>query len=156
MGLAHAPTPLRQLQRDITRAAISGIWSTPADTDRMPADAGAYLLAIRIDAPLAIDRPRLGAPVLPPGCYLYAGSARGPGGLRARVGRHFRRDKPCRWHVDSLTLACGDIAALLVADGDECILVSTLLDSQRFQSALPGFGSSDCRRCESHLLRPIR
>ncbi|MFL5280923.1 MAG: DUF123 domain-containing protein [Rhodopila sp.] len=28
-----------------------------------------------------------------PGRYLYAGSARGPGGMRARLDRHLRRNK---------------------------------------------------------------
>jgi Uri superfamily endonuclease len=30
---------------------------------------------------------------LPAGRYLYCGSAKGPGGLKARLSRHFRRGR---------------------------------------------------------------
>jgi Uri superfamily endonuclease len=40
---------------------------------------------------------------LPAGRYLYCGSAKGPGGLKARLSRHMRRGKSVRWHVDQLT-----------------------------------------------------
>lgn len=36
------------------------------------------------------------------GWYLYVGSAFGPGGLRSRVLRHWRRRKPRHWHVGYL------------------------------------------------------
>ena len=41
--------------------------------------------------------------MLAPGCYVYAGSARGPGGIRARVRRHLRPDKTPHWHIDQVT-----------------------------------------------------
>ena len=34
------------------------------------------------------------------GTHVYVGSARGPGGLRARISRHLRREKKERWHVN--------------------------------------------------------
>jgi Uri superfamily endonuclease len=40
---------------------------------------------------------------LVPGRYIYAGSAYGPGGLKARVSRHMRRAKRSQWHIDQLT-----------------------------------------------------
>jgi Uri superfamily endonuclease len=40
---------------------------------------------------------------LPAGRYLYCGSAKGPGGLKARLSRHTRRGKSVRLHVDQLT-----------------------------------------------------
>lgn len=43
----------------------------------------------------------LGARDFAAGCYLYVGSAFGPGGLRARLGRHAVGGRP-RWHVDHL------------------------------------------------------
>ena len=73
----------------------------------VPPDPGAYLLLIELAAPLALGIPRFGAAILPPGRYAYGGSAYGPGGLRARIGRHLRRDKPLRWHVDRLTAPGG-------------------------------------------------
>ena len=37
-----------------------------------------------------------------PGFYLYVGSAFGPGGVRARVSRHYRKTKQHHWHIDYL------------------------------------------------------
>jgi len=33
------------------------------------------------------------------GWYVYVGSALGPGGLAAKVGRHLGGRKMCRWHT---------------------------------------------------------
>ncbi|WP_338468594.1 DUF123 domain-containing protein [Novosphingobium sp. ZN18A2] len=88
-----------------------------------------------------------------PGWYAYAGSAKGPGGIGARLARHFRKDKRIHWHVDRLTVAAADFAALALPDGTECAIVRGLEGTGRFAHALKGFGSSDCPRCRSHLLR---
>ncbi|MDC7789088.1 GIY-YIG nuclease family protein [Rhodoplanes sp. TEM] len=88
------------------------------------------------------------AGTLAPGRYLYCGSARGPGGLRARIARHLRRRKTLRWHVDRLTTRGTVIAVWAVPDGDECALAGALAG---LPVPIPGFGASDCRRCPSHL-----
>ena len=44
----------------------------------------------------------LGRIELQAGTWLYVGSARGPGGLAARVGRHWRDGVPKHWHMDYL------------------------------------------------------
>ncbi|MBK3774840.1 DUF123 domain-containing protein [Azospirillum brasilense] len=118
-------------------------------SDTLPPESGAYVLLIALDRNLTLRLPGKPESVLPPGRYLYCGSARGPGGLRARVGRHFRRDKPERWHVDRLTAAGRLLGAWIVPGGDECALVAAL---SGLPVPVPGFGSSDCRRCASHLL----
>jgi len=41
-----------------------------------------------------------------PGYYIYIGSAFGPGGVRARMLRHLRADKPKHWHIDYLREFC--------------------------------------------------
>jgi Uri superfamily endonuclease len=117
------------------------------DISTIPAVPGAYGLVIRLDAPLVLTRPK---GVLAPGIYLYCGSANGPGGLKARLGRHLRKDKSIRWHVDHLTNAGQALGAWVVEGGDECALVEAL---HGLAVPLPGFGSSDCRTCPSHLLR---
>ena len=89
------------------------------------------------------------------GWHLYAGSARGPGGMRARLARHFRRDKAPHWHIDRLTIAADALLALAIEGGAECDIVARLAGSQDFANILPGFGSSDCRACTSHLLVPL-
>ena len=88
----------------------------------------------------------------PAGWYAYAGSARGPGGLRARLGRHFREEKPAHWHIDRLTPAAAALAGLAYPAEEECVLVSRLIGTGAFRAPLRGFGASDCRTCESHLL----
>lgn len=114
----------------------------------LPVLAGAYILLLELTASLAVCLPRRPEACLCAGRYLYCGSARGHGGIRARVGRHMRADKPTRWHIDQLTRAGTVLGAWAFPDGRECALVAAL-------SALPvpivGFGSSDCRRCPSHL-----
>lgn len=114
----------------------------------LPIEHGAYVLAIRLDAACAV-RGRGGDRVLPPGRYLYCGSAYGPGGLRARIARHLRRRKPIRWHVDRITRGGAVFAVWAVPGGHECDLVAALAG---FPTPVPGFGSSDCRHCVSHLL----
>lgn len=116
-----------------------------------PRTAGAYVLAVRLPAPLALNIPRLGSPRLPAGMYAYCGSARGPGGLAARIARHLRLDKARRWHIDHLTTTAPVSRIFWEVDGDECALVDCLLEAGATAS-VPGFGSSDCRSCPAHLL----
>jgi histidyl-tRNA synthetase len=111
-----------------------------------PAGAGAYVLLVTLAVPLDLVMPRRAT--LVPGRYLYCGSANGPGGLRARLGRHMRRGKSLRWHIDRLTEAGEVPGAWVVPDGDECALAAALA---HLPIPVPGFGSSDCPRCRSHL-----
>ncbi|WP_349627603.1 GIY-YIG nuclease family protein [Rhodopseudomonas sp. BR0G17] len=107
-------------------------------------------MAIAIAAPLTV---RLGGGLsarLRPGRYLYCGSAYGPGGLQARLARHFRKDKSIRWHVDQLTTAGEVKGAWAVALGNECELVERL---GFLPVPIDGFGATDCTHCRSHLLR---
>ncbi len=113
---------------------------------------GAYVLSIELAAPLALDIPRLGAATLAPGRYANSGSAHGPGGLRARIGRHLRRDKVPHWHVDRLTGAGRVTGVRAVPGGQECDLLRDLLAVPGVSVPVPGFGSSDCRACQAHLV----
>jgi Uri superfamily endonuclease len=123
----------------------------PVAVDNLPCAVGAYVLLIRLEKRIFLDIASLDQKSLKPGHYAYCGSAYGPGGIRARVSRHLRRDKPQRWHVDRLT-AVGRIAQVAVRpNGRECLLVNEILDLGG-SIPIPGFGSSDCRRCRAHLL----
>jgi Uri superfamily endonuclease len=123
-----------------------------AAADRKPALPGAYLLLVELTEVAFISLPSRRSAILAPGRYIYAGSAYGPGGLTARVSRHMRGAKRCRWHIDQLTETGNVLGAWTFPGGIECDLVN-------MNSALPvpilGFGSSDCKRCRSHLLGPI-
>lgn len=125
------------------------------DADRLselPDEPGAYLLLIGLEQPLVLDIARFAGATLPAGWYVYAGNANGRGGLRARIARHLRTAKSIHWHIDHLTrLVAG--AALCFSGADECDLVRNLSATATFAVPLPGFGSTDCRRCDSHLLR---
>lgn len=124
----------------------------PGAVDRATRDGGAYLLLLRLDRPVPFSRGTMQARLSGP--LLYAGSAHGPGGIRARLMRHFRPDKKAHWHVDELTKAATPLAALSLTGGSECAIVDRLIRSGLYEPALAGFGSSDCRRCAAHLLRP--
>ena len=115
-----------------------------------PAQPGVYVLLIALAAPIDIVLPREAPVTLPAGRYLYCGSAHGPGGLRARLSRHQRRGKTLRWHVDRLTEAGDVLGAWWFLRGTECDLVAGLAS---LPAPVPGFGSSDCAACRSHLLR---
>ena len=125
--------------------------TAPLAAAELSQEPGAYALVIALDAPLVLDIPRFAGCVLPPGTYVYCGSAYGPGGLRARIGRHLRSTKAARWHVDRLT-AAGRIVDLQVEpDGNECDLLARALRTPGSEVPLRGFGGSDCRRCPAHL-----
>ncbi len=123
-----------------------------ADAASLPARPGAYLLLMNLAQPLPLRIPTLTPLVLPAGWYVYAGNARGRGGIWARVKRHLRRGKSPHWHVDRLTETAAAILAIAFAGGYECGLVQALLARPRFHVAVPGFGSTDCRVCPTHLL----
>ncbi|WP_218042169.1 GIY-YIG nuclease family protein [Infirmifilum lucidum] len=116
---------------------------------------GIYAMLIEIKFPLRFEF-RKREVVLAPGLYVYVGSAKGAGGIRARVARHRRKDKKVRWHVDLVTVSpharvSGAVCAKTAEP--ECILVP-LLEEAGFSHVIKGFGASDCKRgCASHFLR---
>ncbi len=89
-----------------------------------------------------------------PGIYLYTG--RQVRHLGARIERHLRREKPCRWHIDYLTTRQDfRIVRVLLFPGNpqECRLNQELGAFLGATWPFPGFGSSDCKEsCTSHLL----
>ena len=117
--------------------------------DDLPADRGAYALVLRLARDTRLDIATLGRPVLPAGLYLYAGSAWGPGGIRARAGRHLRRSRARVWHIDHLTAAIEQVVAF--PDARECEIADFVV-ARGAHVPIPGFGASDCRSCEAHLL----
>ena len=117
----------------------------------MPDAPGAYALILRLVRDTRLDIRTLGRPVLPAGLYLYAGSARGSGGIRARVGRHLRQPKAAVWHIDRLTEAARVEAVIAFPGGRECVIAEFAL-AHGGRVPIPRFGASDCRTCEAHLL----
>lgn len=148
MRMDHIPEDLiaGMADRGLTSAVIRR-----TETDRLPPDRGAYLLMLGLPRRTLVSRGRQGTDVLAKGWYIYAGNAYGPGGIKARVSRHFRRHKPRHWHIDHLTDKAA-LYAMTFPEQTECALVARLTGHPGFAAAAAGFGSSDCRTCESHLL----
>ncbi len=117
----------------------------------LPSERGSYALIVEIGKQIQIKIGSLGKQSFKKGFYCYVGSARGPGGIRARISHHIkshmREEKKHHWHIDhlltharplevwfSFSLGEGDIADHLLA---------------RFPYTR-GFGSTDSSR-PSHL-----
>ncbi len=88
----------------------------------------------------------------PAGCYIYVGSARGSGGLHARVGRHLDHTamKPTHWHIDALTseFEITEVWWAASKENVECRWAGWL--SEALSRHVANFGASDCR-CPGHL-----
>lgn len=113
---------------------------------------GTYVLVLRSAVRRSVDVGRLGSLIVEPGYYAYVGSALGPGGLRARLGRHLRGRGRARWHIDYLRAHTEPVEAWYCRGPmrREHRWSGALLASLGVVIPLSGFGASDCR-CESHL-----
>ncbi|RLI15102.1 MAG: DUF123 domain-containing protein [Candidatus Hecatellales archaeon] len=118
----------------------------------------AYLLFLKAGSPVEVRVGSLGLLSLPAGYYVYAGSAGGPGGVKARVGRHLRLARlkagKVKWHIDYL-LTDPKVAAFeswkIENHGRIECAVSKEIEKVS-DLTVPGFGSSDCRLgCRGHL-----
>lgn len=118
---------------------------------------GTYVLALWLAAPRSILVGRLGEFEVPSGWILYVGSALGPGGLQARLTRHWRRfasGKRPHWHVDYVReqAVWGGAWGRGSAERLECVWATALRHLPGARIIVPGFGASDCR-CPAHLVR---
>lgn len=96
----------------------------------------------------------LGTVELARGRHAYAGSALGPGGVRARLRRHLREEAPRHWHVDHLRRLARPDAAWWVHAGVrlECRWAAAAAGLEGARRSVAGFGASDCG-CDGHLVR---
>ena len=121
--------------------------------EMLPAKPGTYALALRLGETQSI-RVRGVDRVFAPGVYIYVGSAAGPGGIRARLGRHIRGDGKPRWHVDLFRVVTNVMDWNFIQDVSlECHWAQTLANLPGAFIPMPGFGASDCRQgCPAHLV----
>lgn len=115
------------------------------------ADAGYYVLLIRLKEARELSVGAWGSALFPAGLYAYVGRARR--GLSRRLARHAARKKTLRWHVDWL-LSCGTIVGIFswpLAGRSECSIAERLAALPEATWRPRGFGSSDCR-CKGHLI----
>jgi Uri superfamily endonuclease len=117
----------------------------------MKPEPGTYALILknRLKAKVHVGRYR--QIDLVPGYYIYVGSAFGPGGLRARVSRHFRKSKRKHWHIDYLHEFMRPFGIWYSHEPRRLEHQwAGVLCNMKGMSPIQGFGCSDCR-CYSHL-----
>jgi len=110
---------------------------------------GCYILIVNMYGDNAINVGSLGRLSFQDGNYAYVESAMN--GLEQRIGRHMRKKKAIRWHIDYI-LQYGNIVSVFIKENDtreECEVSKAL--ALRFRP-IRGFGSSDCN-CRGHLYR---
>ena len=118
-----------------------------------PRQPGSYVLIMRLPEQTVLNIGKLGRFDFPAGWYAYAGSARGPGGLAARIAHHRRASKTPHWHIDHLRSRAELIAVWYTVGQQkrECDWARALSELPGAGLVAPGFGASDCR-CATHLL----
>ena len=113
---------------------------------------GTYALVLHLHAPQTLTVGALGAWAFPAGDYVYVGSAWGPGGVAARLGRHLRGADKVRWHIDYVRRVMQPIYAWVAYQKHlECAWAAHLLALPQSQVIVPRFGASDCH-CVTHFL----
>jgi Uri superfamily endonuclease len=117
----------------------------------MRSEKGTYILLFDTDRDACVDVGKLGPVRLIPGYYLYVGSAFGPGGIKARVGRHIKTGKRQHWHIDyvrtKLTLNAAWVSYSGIRKEHDWAAMLSLAEGIE---AVNRFGSSDCD-CLSHF-----
>lgn len=113
---------------------------------------GTYVVWLGLTRPRRVAVGRLGTFRLEPGAYAYVGSAQGPGGLSARVGRHLAGSGKPRWHIDHLRRVAAPSAVWLCASPRrwEHDWAAALASLPGAHIPVPRFGAGDCR-CPAHL-----
>lgn len=133
--------------------------------DKIPPLAGSYALRLLLASPVVAPVGRLGIFSFPAGDYLYLGSARGPGGLRARLAHHQKPPAHPHWHLDYFrpfavvrtifyTLAPENPASKMPVSAPlECLWSLSLAQMPGLAVPAKGFGAADCRSgCPAHLV----
>jgi Uri superfamily endonuclease len=123
----------------------------------IPREPGSYLLWLHLPQPQGLSVGKLGFFNFPAGHYIYLGSACGPGGLQARLGRHLRGSGQLHWHIDHLRAAAQvrgfGYAVSATHSSKECDWSQQLAALPDASLPASGFGASDCRsKCAAHLV----
>ena len=116
-------------------------------------NSGVYILEIRLDKKIKLKHPKFLNFQLKTGFYYYVGSAQK--NLSSRIQRHIRKSKKLHWHIDYLTSAneTSVTKIFILSDADKKFetIIAENLTLQKYKIPLPGFGSSDDKKNQSHL-----
>ncbi len=132
---------------------MAATYGPPVGSLPLPPRPGTYALFLQLDRSLWQRVGRLGDFAFSPGIYAYTGSARGAGGLAARLHRHLYHPAPPHWHIDHLR-AVARPTLVWWAEGEErreCIWAQAMARMEGASLPVPRFGASDCR-CPAHLI----
>ncbi|MEM0378465.1 MAG: GIY-YIG nuclease family protein [Thermosphaera sp.] len=118
-------------------------------------DKGCYILALRVTKNHHVSTRRRQF-IIDEGVYFYVGSARGSGGVKARVFRHLFPKAKRFWHIDYLLQEdVAKIAGFYVLNDNppvDCEAELSRIMLSHFKP-VPGFGCSDKRKDYSHLFK---
>jgi Uri superfamily endonuclease len=119
----------------------------PGKCGSLKSEPGTYALILRCSSDQLIEVGRLGRLGIKKGHYIYVGSAFGPGGVLARVGRHLRVDKIRRWHMDYLrpVVSLGEVWYSHDPERREDAWAGLLMKHWCDAFPIRGFGAGDCR-----------
>lgn len=119
----------------------------------IPRIKGSYCLIYQLHETISTQIGKLGKFDFQPGFYFYFGSAKGPGGLRARINRHLSVQRKKFWHIDYLKTYLTPLGFFYSDQIDkECEWAQVLKKSEKIEIPVIKFGSSDCKnKCGSHL-----
>ncbi len=122
---------------------------------QLPSACGTYALALHLAHAKNLRIGKLGTFHFPRGDYVYVGSAFGPGGLRARIARHTRKNKRAHWHIDYLR-EHARLRGIIFTDASramECEWSHALSACADANIPVAKFGAMDCRnKCAAHLI----
>ena len=120
----------------------------------LKSEQGTYVLWLYLPAAQKIQIGHFKNIFFDEGYYAYVGSAFGSGGVRARLGRHFKENKNKHWHIDYLREYCMPVGAWMTYSvvKYEHQFATILSNIKSPKVAIRGFGSTDCN-CETHLFR---
>jgi len=112
---------------------------------------GTYALILRSRSSAEVQVGRWGRLTVYPRYYIYVGSAFGPGGVQARISRHFRGTTSKHWHIDYLREFVRPVCAWYCCEPMNLEhRWAQALAEMTDTSSVKGFGCSDCR-CYAHL-----
>ncbi len=118
----------------------------------LPPSPGTYAILLQLGTPAHLSVGRLGRFEFPRGWYLYVGSARGAGGLRARVRHHWQSAARPHWHIDFLRQVARPVQVMwqIGAARRECEWAAAIGARPEARLVAFKFGASDCK-CPTHL-----
>jgi Uri superfamily endonuclease len=112
---------------------------------------GTYALILKNRSKVTAQIGRWRRVTLEVGYYAYIGSAFGPGGVKARVSRHLRKEKRRHWHIDYLREFMRPVGVWYTHENQRLEHEwARWLSDMSGMSSIEKFGCSDCS-CHSHL-----